>query len=92
MSNLLQKDALFEFLAPKWLKKSMSKSTGLHDIFRKIAILFSLCRVPLLSNSFQRELAFQFIYPLLLLIDSIKRTVVEKLIKTATFNEHANSS
>ena len=50
MSNLLQKGAVFEFLAPIVAEKSVSKSTGLHAIFRKIAILFDLSKiVPLLS-------------------------------------------
>ena len=45
MSNLLQKGALFEFLAPIVAeKKSVSKSTGLHAIFRKIAIMFGLSK------------------------------------------------
>ena len=43
MSNLLQTGAVFEFLAPVVAeKKSVSKSTGLHVIFRKIAKLFDL--------------------------------------------------
>ena len=53
MSNLLQKGAVFEFLAPivaERLNKSVSKSIGLHAFFRKIAIMFDLSkRVPLLS-------------------------------------------
>ena len=44
VSNLLQKGALFEFLAPIVAEKISSKSTGLHAIFRKIAILFGLSK------------------------------------------------
>ena len=44
VSNLLQKGALFEFLARKVAEKISLKSTGLHVIFRKIAILFGLRR------------------------------------------------
>ena len=44
MSNLLQKNALYEFLAPIVAEKLILKSTGLHDIFRKIAILVGLSK------------------------------------------------
>ena len=44
VSNLIQKGALFEFLAPIVAEKSVSKSTGLHAIFRKIAIMFGLSK------------------------------------------------
>ena len=44
VTNLLQNGALFEFLAPIVAEKSVSKSTGLHAIFRKIAILFGLSK------------------------------------------------
>ena len=48
VSNLLQKGAVFEFLAPIVAEKTVSKLTGLHAIFLKIAILFDLSkRVPL---------------------------------------------
>ena len=42
MSNLLQKEALFEFLTPIVAEKINVKVEGLHAIFRKIAILFGL--------------------------------------------------
>ena len=44
VSNLLPLGALFEFLAPIVAEKSVSKSTGLHAIFCKIAILFGLSK------------------------------------------------
>ena len=75
----------------------MSRSTGLHAIFRKIAILFGLSKdYPIdslfclaygillisyiLSNSFQREPAFQFLnqFNVSTAIDIIEGTVVEK--------------
>ena len=44
MSDLLQKSALFEFLVPIVAEQSVSKLTGLHAIFRKIAIMFGLSK------------------------------------------------
>ena len=38
MSIFLHKEALFELIAPLLAKESMSKLTGMPDIFRKIAI------------------------------------------------------
>ena len=44
-SYLLQMNgALFEFLAPKAAEKIVSHLTGLHAIFRKIAILFGFSK------------------------------------------------
>ena len=45
VSNFHQKGASFEFLAPILTEnKTVPKSTGLHAIFRKIAILFGLSK------------------------------------------------